>query len=40
MTAVDAPWCVLVPTIVTLLRIEAGELVMLGYRDNYQMQCQ
>ena len=42
VTAVDAPRCALVPTIVALRRIEASEFVMLheGYGIRYQMQCQ
>ena len=40
VTAVDAPRCALVPTIVALRRIEAGEFVMLDYGINYNMQCQ
>ena len=40
MTAVDAPRCALVPTIVALRRIKAGEFVMLDYGINYNMQCQ
>ena len=40
VTAVDAPRCALVPTIVALRRIKAGEFVMLDYGINYNMQCQ
>ena len=35
VTAVDAPRCALVPTIVALRRIEAGEFVMLDYGIHY-----
>ena len=37
VTAVDAPRCALVPTIVALRRIEAGEFVMLDYGIRYDM---
>ena len=37
VTAVDAPRCALVPTIVALRRIEAGEFVMLDYGIHYDM---
>ena len=37
MTAVDALRCALVPTIVALRRIEAGEFVMLDYGVHYSM---
>ena len=37
MTAVGAPRCALVPTIVSLRRIEAGEFVMLDYGVRYSM---
>ena len=37
VTAVDAPWCALVPTIVALRRIEAGEFVMLDYGTQYML---
>ena len=45
VSAIDAPLCALVPTIVALRRIEAGEFVMLDaicidYGINNQMQCQ
>ena len=40
VTAVDAPRCALVPTIVALRRIEAGEFVMPDCGINYNMQCQ
>ena len=40
VSAIDAPLCALVPTIVALRRIEAGEFVMLDYGINYNMQCQ
>ena len=37
VTAVDAQRCALVPTIVALRRIEAGEFVMLNYGMNYNL---
>ena len=37
-TAVDAQLCALVPTIVALRRIEAGEFVMLDYGIHYDME--
>ena len=37
VTAVDAPRCALVPTIVALRRIEAGEFVMLDYGTQYML---
>ena len=40
VSAEDAPLHALVPTIVSLRRIEAGEFVMLDYGINYNMQCQ
>ena len=40
MTAVGAPWCALVPTVMALRRIQAGEFaIMLDYmyvRNHYQ----
>ena len=37
VTVVDAPLCALVPTIVALRHIEAGEIVMLDYGIHYDM---
>ena len=37
VSAIDAPLCALVPTIVALRRIEAGEFVMLNYGMNYNL---